>query len=72
MVELARLLRERAQGAFYDERLLRLGRRPLPFLAGGESRSQTPKAATSRTDTRGSLDTLAEVMRQALMESLLA
>jgi hypothetical protein len=72
MVELARLLRERAQGASYDERLLRLGRRPLPFLAGGESRSQAPKLATSRADTSGSLDTLAEVMRQALMESLLA
>jgi hypothetical protein len=72
MVELARLLRERAQGAAYDERLLRLGRRPLPFLAGGQSRSQTPKLATSRADTSGSLDTLAEVMRQALMESLLA
>jgi hypothetical protein len=71
MVELARLLRERAKGAFYDERLLRLGRRPLPFLVGGESRSQTPTVTTTRTDTSASLDTLAEVMRRALMEALL-
>jgi hypothetical protein len=71
MVEIARMLRERAKGAFYDERLLRLGRRPLPFLVGGESRSQSPTVTTTHTDTSGSLDTLAEVMRQALMESLL-
>ncbi len=71
MVELARLLRERVKGAFYDERLLRLGRRPLPFLVHGESRSQTPTVTTTRTDTSGSLDTLAEVMRQALIEALL-
>ena len=71
MVELARRLREGAKGAFYDERLLRLGRRPLPFLAGGESRTQTATAVHTRTDTSGSLDTLAEVMRQALVEGLL-
>jgi hypothetical protein len=71
MVELARLLRERAKGAFYDERLLRLGRRPLPFLVGGESRSRSPTVTTTHTDTSGSLDTLAEVMRRGLTESLL-
>jgi len=71
MIELARLLRERATGAFYDERLLRLGRRPLPFLAGGEARSQTATVTKTLTDTSGSLDTLAEVMRRALMEGLL-
>lgn len=71
MVELARRLRERAKGAFYDERLLRLGRRPLPFLVGGESRSQTAAVTATRTDTAGTLDTLAEVMRRALAESLL-
>jgi hypothetical protein len=71
MAEIARMLRERSKGAFYDERLLRLGRRPLPFLAGGESRSRTPTVTTTHTDTSGSLDTLAEVMRQALMEFLL-
>jgi hypothetical protein len=71
MVELTRVLRGKAKGAYYDERLLRLGRRPLPFLVGGESRSQTPTVKTTHTDTSGTLDTLAEVMRQALMESLL-
>jgi hypothetical protein len=71
MVELARLLRERATRAFYDDRLLRLGRRPLPFLAGGESRLQTATVTKTVTDTSGSLDTLAEVMRRALKEGLL-
>ncbi len=72
MVELARLLRERAKGAFYDERLLRLGRRRLPFLVARESRSQTPTTLTAtHTDTSSSLDTLAEVMRQAVAEGLL-
>lgn len=71
MLELARRLREKATGAFYDERLLRLGRRPLPFVAAVESRSQTPTTAATRTDTSSALDTLAEVMRGALLEGLL-
>jgi hypothetical protein len=71
MLELARRLRERAKGAFHDDRLVRLGRRPLPFVAGGESRSRTPTATTTHTDTSSSLDTLAEVMRQALGAGLL-
>jgi hypothetical protein len=71
MLELARRLRERAPSAFYDERLLRLGRRALPFLATGESRSQTAATVTTRTDTRAVLDVLAEVMRQGLVEGLL-
>lgn len=70
-VELARRLRDGAKGAFYDERLLRLGRRPLPFVAGGESRSQTNTTTVIRTDTSSSLDVLAEVMRQALVPGLL-
>lgn len=71
MAELARRLREKARGAFYDERLLRLGRRPLPFLTGGESRSQQGTVVTTRSDTSGSLDVLAEVMRQAAAQGLL-
>src|SRR5712671_4457571 len=66
MVELTHRLREKAKAAFYDERLLRLGRRPLPFLAGSESRSQAGTIVSTRTETSGSLDVLAEVMRQAL------
>jgi len=71
MAELARLLREKARGAFYDERLLRLGRRTLPFLSGGEARSQTSAVTKTVTDTSGALDILAEVMRQALLQGLL-
>lgn len=71
MGELARRLREKARSAFYDERLLRLGRRPLPFLAGGDARSLTSTAVTTRTDTSDTLDALAEVMRQAVAEGLL-
>jgi hypothetical protein len=71
MGELARRLREGAKGAFYDERLLRLGRRPLPFVTPGEARSVTGTTATTRTDTSGALDALAEVMRQAVAEALL-
>jgi hypothetical protein len=71
MVQLARYLRDRAKGAFHDERLLRLGRRPLRFLASGESRSQTKTTTVTHTDTSSSLDVLAEVMRQALALGLL-
>ena len=71
MVEIARRLREKAPGAFYDERLLRLGRRPLPFVLGGESRVQAQGTVVKRTATAGALDVLAELMRQALVERLL-
>ena len=71
MAELARRLRDEAKAAFYDERLLRLGRRPLPFVARGEWRSEAGGAVTTHVDTSGSLDVLAEVMRQALAEGLL-
>jgi hypothetical protein len=71
MVEIARRLRERAPAAFHDDRLLRLGRRPLPFIAPSESRAQTRTVVETRTDTAGSLDALAEVMRAALVEGLL-
>ena len=71
MVEVARRLRASAKTAFYDERLLRLGRRPLPFLARGESRSQSGTTTVTRADTGGSLDVLAEVMRRAIAEGLL-
>jgi hypothetical protein len=71
MIALAVALRDRAKGAFHDERLLRLGRRSLPFLAGGEARSQTPTSTRTATDTSGSLDVLAEVMRQSLLQGLL-
>jgi hypothetical protein len=71
MVEVARRLRTKAPSAFYDERLLRLGRRPLPFLARGESRSQTATTTVTRADSGAALDVLAEVMHRALVEGLL-
>ncbi len=71
MAELARRIHEKAKGAFYDERLLRLGRRPLPFLADSGSRSATGTMLVTSTETSGSLDVLAEVMRQAVSEALL-
>jgi hypothetical protein len=71
MAELARLLRERAKEAFYDERLLKLGRRPLPFGVDSQSRSGTAKVVTTRSSTVATLDVLAEVMWQASAEGLL-
>ena len=55
-------LRRRTPRAFHDDRLLRLGRRALPFILGGNER---------RSDTRGSVDVLAEVLDQAVRTGLL-
>ncbi len=71
MVELARRVREKAKAAFHDDKLLRLGRRTLPFLGGGESHSSNRTVTVTSTTTSGSLDVLAEVMRQAVSERLL-
>ncbi len=71
MAELARRLRHHAPGAFHDERLLRLGRRSLPFLMGNDSRTASGTAVTVRSDTSDSLDVLAEVLRQAVAEGFL-
>ena len=71
VLELARRLREGAKGAFHDDRLLRLGRRPVPLLMGNDARSESGKTVTVRSDTAGVLDVLAEAMRQALVEGLL-
>jgi len=67
---LAQQLKARAPGAFYDERLLRLGRRTLPFI-GGEMVMSRGTTSTARTDTRSGLELLVEVMRQAVAEKLL-
>ncbi len=71
MAELARRLREAAPGAFQDDRLLRLGRRPLPFVAGGTSSSHAGAATERRSDTAGTLDVLAAVLWQGIVEGLL-
>ncbi|MBS2032439.1 MAG: hypothetical protein JST54_31375 [Deltaproteobacteria bacterium] len=67
---LAQQLKAKAPGAFYDERLLRLGRRPLPFI-GGEMVMSRGTTSTTRSDTRSGLELLVEVMRQAVAEKLL-
>lgn len=71
MVEIARRLRAATPGAYHDDRLLRLGRRPLPFVFRGESRTQTTQGATSHTDTTAVLDVLAALMHRGLCEGLL-
>jgi len=71
MVALARLFKERAPSAFYDERLLRLGRRPLPMFVGGETREQSGKTAQTRIDTSSSLEILAEILSRAVEEGFL-
>jgi hypothetical protein len=60
---LAQELRRRTPRAFHDDRLLRLGRRTLPFVLGG--------SGERRSDTRGSVDVLAEVLDQAVRTGLL-
>jgi hypothetical protein len=71
MVALARLLKERAPSAFYDERLLRLGRRPLPMFVGGETREQSGNTVQTRIDSSGGLEILAEILSRAVEEGLL-
>jgi hypothetical protein len=71
MVALARLLKERAPSAFYDERLLRLGRRPLPMFVGGETREQSGGTSQTRLDTSGGMEVLAELLSRAVEEGLL-
>jgi hypothetical protein len=70
MALVAQKLRARAPAAFYDERLLRLGRRPLPFMLS-EARTQVAKATVTHTDTAGAVDVLAEILRQAVAQGLL-
>jgi hypothetical protein len=71
LIELGNRIRARAPAARYDERLVRLGRRPLPFGAKVEQRVSTASASTLHTDTAGTVDVLAEVLWRALREGLL-
>jgi hypothetical protein len=68
---LAQELKRRAPNAFHDERLVRLGRRALPFVLGGEHTVRSGEAELRRTDTRGSVDVLAEVLDRAVRAGLL-
>jgi len=72
MVALAQQLRARAPQAYFDDRLLRLGRRPLPFVVGGSEVSiHGANTQQSRVSTASGVDVLAEVIRQAVGAGLL-
>jgi len=68
---LAQEVRRRTPQAFHDDRLVRLGRRALPFVLGGDSVTRSAGTEVRRTDTRGSVDVLAEVLDQAVQTGLL-
>jgi hypothetical protein len=68
---LAQELRRRTPQAFHDDRLVRLGRRALPFVLGGEAVARSGATEVRRTATRGSVDVLAEVLDRAVQAGLL-
>jgi hypothetical protein len=71
MGALARLLKERAPGAFHDERLLRLGRRPLPAFVGGETHVSVGALSGTHLDTSDGLEVLGLALWRAVEEGLL-
>ncbi|SES73724.1 hypothetical protein [Stigmatella erecta] len=71
MGAVARLFKDKAPGAFYDERLLRLGRRPLPAFVGGETHVQLGKTSQTRLDTAEGLEVLGLALWRAVEEKLL-
>jgi len=71
LATIVRMLRERAKQAAYDERLVRLGTRALPFVLAGETRMATGSVSTARMNTAPGVDVLAEVLRQAFERGLL-
>ncbi|WP_225409697.1 hypothetical protein [Stigmatella hybrida] len=71
MAAVARLLKDKTPGAFYDERLLRLGRRPLPAFVGGETHVQMGKTSQTRLDTAEGLEVLGRALWRAVEEGLL-
>ena len=71
-LDLTKRIREMAKGARYDDRLVRLGRRSLPFGGlKGEQRVSTAKSITLHTDTAGTVDILAELLWQAHRAALI-
>ena len=71
MQELARQLREKSRGAFYDERLVRLGTRPLPFVTDAEWEAHSRVMSVHGSDRRATFDVLAEALHQAVVGGLL-
>jgi len=68
---IAQELKRRSPRAFHDDRLMRLGRRGLPFVLGAEHTVRAGGSETRRSDTRGSVDVLAEVLDRAVRGGLL-
>jgi len=71
MGAIAQELKRHAPGAFHDDRLVRLGRRTLPFVLGGAHAARAGGSEVRRSDTRGSVDVLAEVLDRAVRAGLL-
>jgi hypothetical protein len=71
LLELTRRLRDGAKSARYDDRLVRLGRRSLPFGGLKEQRVATGSSTTLHTDTAGTVDILAELLWQAQRAGLI-
>jgi len=71
LLELTKRITERAKAARYDERLVRLGRRSLPFGAKSEQRVASKNSTTLHTDTASTVDILAEVLWRALCAGML-
>jgi hypothetical protein len=71
-LELTKRIREQAPRARYDDRLVRLGRRSLPFGGiSGEQRVTAGSSSTLHTDTAGTVDILAELLWQAQKAALI-
>jgi hypothetical protein len=70
-VLLAKLLREQAPQAFYDERLVRLGRRQLPAFLRSHANREPTSPTTEHTDTRVTLDLLSEALWLGVSEGVL-
>ena len=65
------LLRQRAPKAHFDDRLLRLGRRPLPFTLAAPSTVREGKTEISRTDTSSSVDVVSHLLVEGFRQGLL-
>ena len=58
-------LQRRSPQARYDDRLLRLGKRPLPFIASGERSTGGLTSTQTHVDTSGSIDVIAYLLANA-------
>ncbi len=72
METVIRMIRERAPHALYDERLIRMGRRTLPFFLPNERHQQGGTATRTVTETSSSVDVLAEILWRAATQGMLS